>query len=122
MYRMVEDKYVRIYNKVKHHLEQERVYLDSNLSLATLSRLIGTNTVYLSKAINQGFGCGFKEVVNGYRIEYLMTIAPATKNYNLEEIAKQCGFGSRSTFYEAFRQRMGMTPRKYMEIIKNKDE
>lgn len=114
---MAQDKYALIYNKVKECLEREKLFLRSDLSLKMLSRIIGTNTVYLSKAVNQGYGCSFTKVVNRYRLEYVVREALKTGD-NLEKIATQLGLWSRSTFYEVFQEMTGMTPRRYMDRLK----
>ena len=111
---MTDDKYTDIYNKVKDAFEKERLFLRPDLSLVLLSRIVGTNTVYLSKAINRGFGCSFHTLVNRMRIQYLVRESQK-RNISIETIANECAFWSRSTFYDAFRQYTGMTPRKYME-------
>ena len=111
---MTQDKYANIYNKVKEAMEKDRLFLRPELSLVLLSRLVGTNTVYLSQAINQGFGCSFTRLVNKYRIEYLVKESLRT-NVNIEILVSKYGFWSRSTFYDAFRLYTGMTPRRYME-------
>ena len=41
-----ESKLVDIYNKVKYHLEEERVYLNPELSLAKFSLIVGTKTLH----------------------------------------------------------------------------
>lgn len=118
---MVQDKYAHIYNKVKESMETERLFLRDDLSLKTLSRIIGTNTVYLSKAINQGFGCSYSTLMNKFRIKYLVDEACRT-NENIEEISARYGFWSRSTLYDAFRQHTGMTPHRYLEKIKDESK
>lgn len=119
---MAQDKYTDIYNKVKEALEADRLYLRSDLSLAMLSRIVGTNTVYLSKAINQGFGQSFNTVVNSYRVNHIIGLSKQS-SLRVEMIAAKFDFWSRSTFYDVFRQVTGMTPRRYMDMIKReKDE
>lgn len=113
---MPNSKYVSIYNNVKERLETEHLYLDPKLTLRKLSRIIGTNTVYLSRAINEGYGKTYKEVVNGYRVKYLMQLMRGTEN-NIEQLALRCGFGSRSTFYSAFMQYTGLSPHRYAEAM-----
>ena len=106
---MSQDKYAYIYNKVKDILENEKMYLRPELSLALLSRVVGTNTVYLSKAINQTAGCSFSTLVNRYRIAHLISEAEKSGE-NIERLAAQYGFWSRSTFYDVFRHQTGITP------------
>lgn len=42
-----ESKLADLYNKVKYYLEEERVYLNPELSLAKFSLIVGTNTLHL---------------------------------------------------------------------------
>lgn len=114
---MVPDKYSYIYNKVKDALETDNLYLRSDLSLVMLSRVVGTNTVYLSQAINQGFGCSFSMMVNRYRVNHLINEA-RNSNQRVEMVAAKYDFWSRSTFYYVFRQVTGMTPHRYMDKLK----
>ena len=49
-----------IYKSILYNLEIRKVYLDSKLSLEKFSSIVGTNTTYLSNAVNNYFGCNFK--------------------------------------------------------------
>jgi AraC-like DNA-binding protein len=57
----------------------------------------------------------FSTFVNNYRIkEVLMLLAlPELKNYKIETIAKQAGFGSKAAFYAAFSQATGTRPSEF---------
>ncbi len=118
---MTQGNYVLIYNKVRQALEKEQMFLNPELSLRSLSKVIGTNTVYLSKAINQGYGCSFPVMLNNYRMDYIVSLAVNTGD-SIEEINTRLGFWSRSTFYELFKSMKGATPKRYMESIKGKKE
>lgn len=115
---MVQDKYAIIYNKVKDTLESEQLYLRPDLSLVLLSRIIGTNTVYLSKAINRGFGASYTKMINHYRVNHVIDQARRSSQ-RIEILAGKYEFWSRSTFYDVFRQVTGMTPHKYMDKLKS---
>lgn len=118
---MTQDKYVLIYNKVKQTMETERLFLDPDLTLKNFSKVIGTNTVYLSRAVNTGYGCSYTTMVNTYRVEYLIKRALKSKE-SIEDLNAQCGFWSRSTFYDVFRALKGMTPKRYINKIKQKKD
>ena len=67
---------------------------------------------------------GFKEIygytVYGFLLEYKMNIASkmlATKNYNVNEVADQIGYSTSSHFINAFKNRFGTTPNKYLKSI-----
>ena len=110
---MPKDKYAYIYNKVKVALEQDKLFLRPELSLIYLSRVVGTNTVYLSQSINLLAGCNFKTLVNRYRVEHICKEAEET-NRDVEDIAHDYRFWSRSTLYDVFKTYTGLTPRQYM--------
>ena len=67
---------------------------------------------------------GFKEIygytVYGFLLEYKMNIASkmlSTKNYNVNEVADQIGYSTSSHFINAFKNRFGTTPDKYLKSI-----
>lgn len=117
---MVQEKYANIYNKVKEALENDKLFLRADLSLKLLSRVVGTNTVYLSKTINEGFGCGYNTLVNRYRIEYIIQETLASDE-DISTVAQRLGFWSRATFYTVFSQIKNDTPQRYIQKAK-KDE
>ena len=53
-----------IYKSILYNLEIRKVYLDSKLSLEKFSSIVGTNTTYLSNAVNNYFGCNFKQLLH----------------------------------------------------------
>ncbi|WP_415002812.1 helix-turn-helix domain-containing protein [Arenimonas sp.] len=81
---------------------------EPDLSLADLARRLGTNTNYLSRALNDGLGQSFSEFVNRQRI------AEAQRRLAGEgdvlDIALAVGFGSKASFNRAFLAYAGMTP------------
>ena len=63
--------------RVAYSLTHERVYLDKGLSLAKLSSIVGTNTTYLSNAVNDFFGCNLKTLINWCRVQHERDARPA---------------------------------------------
>ncbi|MCL2502859.1 MAG: hypothetical protein FWE99_06985, partial [Bacteroidales bacterium] len=55
-------------------LRRDKYYLDSQLSLSALSRKVGTNRSYLSRAIFFVSGCNFCNYMNQLRIEELLSM------------------------------------------------
>ena len=108
-----------IYNKGKYHLEEEKAYLDPKLSLVRFSSIVGTNTTYLSGAVNTYFGCNLKTVVNRFRIEHAKRLL-LENQYPVRDIPPLCGFASRSAFYASFQRIEGTTPMHYLSKIKDK--
>jgi AraC-like DNA-binding protein len=60
---------------------------------------------------------GFREFLNRFRIEYLIQIKdrPEWRNFTLEAISSECGFNSRITFINNFKQITGKSPSEYFK-------
>ncbi|MBL0082564.1 MAG: AraC family transcriptional regulator [Saprospiraceae bacterium] len=97
--------------------EQDKIFLDPNLSLGDLALRLKTNTSVLSAAINQSFDKNFNDFVNQYRIdEFLRNIKdPQNSHLTLLAVALDSGFNSKSTFNRAFKKMMGTSPREFLD-------
>ena len=104
--------------KVVYNLEVRKVFLDPKLSLVKFSSIVGTNTTYLSNAVNNYFGCNFKRLINSYRVVRAKELLDG-KDCPVNELFSRCGFASKSVFYVAFRKVVGMTPLQYISQSRN---
>ena len=52
-------------------MENDFAYLQADISLTNVSRILGTNRSYLSSIINNKFGMNFNAYVNQYRVKYI---------------------------------------------------
>lgn len=86
--------------------------------LTSYSLVVGTNTTYLSNAVNGFFGCNLKSLINWYRVQYAKEILDK-HIYRLKDVPFVCGFSSKSTFYVSFKRCEGMTPNQYANHLKN---
>jgi len=93
-------------------MDTEMLYLDSELSLVSLSRKLNTTTHKLSQVINSKFGRNFFDFVNDYRIEEVKNRLndPENNKFKIISIAYDCGFNSKSTFYTLFKKNTSLTP------------
>lgn len=107
--------------KIKKLMEVDRMYLDPNLSLITLSSKLGTNRTYVSQAVKTAFGCNFSDYVNKYRIDYAIELMKSKpkKEIFIQNIATECGCGSVQTFYRYFKEYIGVSPAKWLENCSN---
>lgn len=83
---------------------------DPDLTLARLARRLGTNTGYLSRAINTGLGTNFASFIAGLRAEAVARRLREGDRADLLTIALEEGFGSKASFNRAFTAALGEAP------------
>jgi len=77
---------------------------------------------YLSQFINEKYKKSFSVFMNDLRVEYAYNriLRDAKfRNYKVEVIAKECGFGSKKSFERAFVAKYGKTPFKVISQLIN---
>ncbi len=97
-------------------MENEKLFLRNDLSMAELARKLNTNTTYLSKVINDITHQNFSNYLNQFRIEEACRLLsePQSRNFTIEGIAQSVGFKSKSAFNAAFRKIKSTTPSEYL--------
>ncbi len=101
--------------KLLHLMDEERLFLDSDLTLNKLSSRLRIHYNHLSRIINERFGLSYNDFINKYRIEEARQklTAPEEKKSTILDIAYSTGFYSKSVFNAAFKKFTGMTPTEY---------
>ncbi|MEM1155611.1 MAG: helix-turn-helix domain-containing protein [Pseudomonadota bacterium] len=96
-------------------MEQDKAFLDPELSLPELAGRLGCSINHLSQAINDGHGVSFFDYINRYRIQEAtdILVQPDRFNPSVLDVALAVGFNSTSTFYAAFKKATGKTPAQY---------
>lgn len=101
-------------------MEEEKPFLDQELSMFKLAKDLNTNTKYLSLIINHELNQNFMNFINEYRIEEMKKLLKENKsNFTIEAMAQSVGFKSKSSFNIAFKKSTGQTPSSYMNTIKS---
>lgn len=104
----------RIAERLEQAMQDDRLYLDPNLSLTKLARHVRVASNRVSQTLNEALDETFFDYVNRWRIESALPHIAEGKETVLT-IALDVGFNTRSTFYTAFKRVTGMTPRAYRE-------
>lgn len=103
-------------------MADERNFCDPDFSLATLARLVGSNTNYVSQAVNSAYGKNFRSFLNEHRIKEAMRRmkdVSAYGAYSIQGISESVGFKSASNFIAAFKKKTGMTPSIYQKLSRS---
>ena len=111
------------FDKLKDQILQilvvEKRYRDQNFNARRLAELLHTNTRYVSIVLSVRYHANYAKFVNRLRIEEAMALLQDKRYAGLrvEEISDMVGFANRQSFYRAFCQFTGKTPREYQEAF-----
>ncbi len=99
------------------YMVAEKPFLEPDLSLADLARLMHINSAVLSQVINTGAGKNFNDFVNEYRVqEFQQQLRqPVNAHLSFLGLALNCGFNSKATFNRAFRKFTGTSPKAFAD-------
>lgn len=102
-------KTVMLLNK---SMEEDKLYLNPNLSLHVVAQHTGLAQKNISAVLNQHLNKSFNEYVNKYRVgEFKKKILqPGLDHLTITGIAFECGFNSQATFQRTFKEFTGMSP------------
>ncbi|MBR1789080.1 MAG: helix-turn-helix transcriptional regulator [Bacteroidaceae bacterium] len=99
------------------HCIDERLYLQHDLTLLQLAKVIGVNRFYLSQYFS-GQGVTYNAYINDLRIRHFVSlyreVVAAQRPFTVQQLARESGYRSYSTFSLAFKQRMGQTVTAWM--------
>ena len=122
--RKLSDEKVNLWLQLQELMSQQKVFLDPDLTLMSLSQQLKTNRSTLSEVINEKSGKSFNQYINQFRIEVSTQLLQnkAKDHLSIEGIALEVGFKSRSSFYTAFVNSYGDTPSNYRKRFADKVE
>ncbi|MEM8764104.1 MAG: helix-turn-helix domain-containing protein [Bacteroidota bacterium] len=100
-------------------MQQEKLYLENELTLVQLAKKIGTTTNNLSWLLNNVYQSNFYDFVNTYRLEAFLDKVKNKehKHQTLLSLSMEVGFNSKSTFNKAFKSIFKDTPSAYIRKI-----
>lgn len=107
-----DERLKRIAGKVERKVMGEKYYLNPDIDASTLASELGISVHYLSQVFSQEMQTTFYGYINDARIEAAKE-ALKTSQQSVLDIAFSVGYNTRSSFYNAFKKRTGMTPSKY---------
>jgi len=105
--------------KLEQWIEAEKPYLNPNFQLMDLREVLPMNRTYLSKFINDEYGCSFFQFVNHYRVEEAKKLMASAPEMKIGDVATNTGFSSPTVFSRTFARETGMSPRDWSSSIQN---
>jgi YesN/AraC family two-component response regulator len=108
-----EDK--KVYQKLLQMMQNDKPFLNPNLSLFSLANTLDISAHNLSFIINECSGENFNQFVNRYRIEEAkkLILNPKMNHLSILGVGFEVGFNSKSVFNSTFKKIIGFTPIQY---------
>lgn len=117
---LTDEDLEKLKKRLQNVMQNEKPFLNPQLTLTVLAKTLGVNSTVISYAINQGFGKNFNDFVNELRIlevkQKLRNRADA-ENSTLLATAFNCGFNSKATFNRAFKKFTGVSPLEFQKSL-----
>ncbi|MCK0161588.1 helix-turn-helix domain-containing protein [Allomuricauda sp. F6463D] len=104
--------------KLEHLMNEDKLYLQHELKLDDLATLLNISRHHASQVINENFNMSFYDFINSYRIEEAKTSLSSgfeNRSTSISDIAYQCGFNNRVSFYKAFKKITQVTPKEFVQ-------
>ena len=107
----VEDNiYKELFERIQEYFDEEKPFLNGNLTINDIVTKVFSNKVYISRAIVQCTGRNFCQYVNYHRIKYAMECFRQNTELKVSELWPLCGFNTIVSFNMAFRLFMDENP------------
>jgi|GEM_PF-2289009 Response regulator containing CheY-like receiver domain and AraC-type DNA-binding domain len=103
--------------KLEDLMTNQKLYLKHELRLDDIAELLNISRHHASQVINENFNMNFYDFVNAYRIEEAKKILLSgfeSNSDSISDLAYQCGFNNRVSFYKAFKKITQTTPTEFM--------
>lgn len=105
------------YKQLNQFMENDKLFLDPELTLVKLAKRMNISSKQLSQIINQIENTNYSQYIAKYRVEQAETYLknPDYQNYKIAAIAFESGFNSISSFNITFKNLTNTTPIDYRE-------
>jgi AraC-like DNA-binding protein len=102
--------------KLRQQVLNAALWRNPEITLASLSRKLGSNTSDLSRTINEGLGVNFNELINRMRVDSVkLVLANPDEKRTVLDIAFDAGFSSKASFNRSFKLYTGSTPTEFRD-------
>jgi AraC-like DNA-binding protein len=107
--------------KINEYFENEKPYLNKNLSIIQVAVALNIPIRELSYILNNHYHFRFTDFVNDYRIKYIINKINESYlvEFTIESIGLEAGFSSKSGFYKSFKKLYKTTPSEYFNKLKS---
>jgi len=103
--------------KLISFMEENKPYLNRDLSIQDLSHMTGIPRHHITQVLNEKYKRNFFTFINEYRVKEVIERfnQPRFNQYTILAIAFDSGFNSKTTFNSIFKIQTGLTPSEFRE-------
>lgn len=107
----------RLEEALRQVMKNEKLYLDSELTIESLATRLKSSRHHISQVINERLHKTYADYIADLRLEEsrCRLSDPANNRFTIAAIALDSGFNSVSSFNEVFKKRYQMTPSKFRD-------
>ncbi len=101
------------------YLGADKPFLNGDLTLHDLAKELAIPKHYITQVINERMGKNFYSLINEFRVEEVKRRLrdKDSKNFTLLSVGYDCGFNTKSSFYNSFKKIAGVTPAQYRKTL-----
>jgi AraC-like DNA-binding protein len=105
-------------------MENEKLYLQPELTISDLADKLKCSRHHLSQVLNDHLKCSYYDYINQLRVEEAKQLlkAPAYQQQKIASVAYDSGFNSLSTFNDVFKKIAGQTPSQYKKQTEDQSQ
>ena len=103
-------------------VKKQKPYLDYMFGRDDLAAFAKLDKNKLTDVIRYGAKVTPNKYLNQLRILCSVELLKSKPDYSIESIAKDSGFGNRTTFYRIFSESFGITPVEYRKALKSEQQ
>ncbi|MBR6828196.1 MAG: AraC family transcriptional regulator, partial [Prevotella sp.] len=108
-------KAAELMERISRLMNQDRLYLRSDLKVQDVAVALQTNSSYVSECINSLRGQSFSQFVNTCRVRHAQELLRRQPDLKTTIVATESGFSTEASFFRNFKAVTGMTPREWLQ-------
>lgn len=111
-----EDPFFDLSVNIKEYLVREKPFLSADFSISDIALALKVPQNHVAYCINTIMQTKFATLKSDLRIDYAadLLLENVNDSFTIEGIAQQSGFKTRASFYNAFKERVGVTPTEFI--------
>jgi AraC-like DNA-binding protein len=110
----IDQENQQIFQQLETLMKEEQPFLNNVLQQIDIAEKLSISQRKLGEVLSAECNTTFPSYINTYRVAYAQKkLTDSTNTSSIEDIGKQSGFNSKTSFYTIFKEHTGKTPGQY---------